>query len=112
MTTGLLPDEHVVKEGAANLQRGLETVGGRLFLTNQRLVFESHRFNIQAGATVIALADLRGARKSWTKFLGLIPLAPNAMTVATADGRHHCFTIWGRAAWIAELDRLTPARAA
>ena len=36
MKTPLLPGETPVKDGAANLQRGLETVGGRLYLTNQR----------------------------------------------------------------------------
>ena len=58
MKTPLLPDEVLIKQGPANLQRGTETVGGRLTLTSQRLVFESHRFNLQAGAAIIPLATI------------------------------------------------------
>jgi len=32
---------------SANHFKGVEGVGGKLFLTDQRLVFKSHRFNIQ-----------------------------------------------------------------
>src|SRR5262245_9762271 len=37
MKTPLLADETPVKDGAANMQRGLETVGGWLYLTDMRL---------------------------------------------------------------------------
>ena len=39
MKMGLQPDEKIIKQGAASLQKGFETVGGKLYLTNQRLVF-------------------------------------------------------------------------
>ena len=103
MKTPLLPGEIPVREAPANLQRGLETVGGRAFLTDRRLIFESHAFNIQTGATVIDRADITGAIPCWTKFLGVLPLFPNSMAVSTRDGGEYRFVIGQRAAWIAAI---------
>jgi len=105
MKTALLPGETPIKDGAANLQRGIETVGGRLYLTSQRLVFESHRFNIQTGATLIPLSSINSARKAWTKFLNLIPLFPNTVAVATKEGNEFRFVTFGRKAWIDAIER-------
>ena len=55
MRMPLLSGEQLIKEGFANLQRGWEALGDRLYLTNQRLIFESHPFNIQRGSAVIPL---------------------------------------------------------
>lgn len=41
MKFALRAGERIIREGAANLQKNIETVGGKLYLTNQRLVFES-----------------------------------------------------------------------
>ncbi len=87
LKTDLHPGETVVRDSRANLQRGAETVGGHLYLTDQRLIFESHAVNVQRGATEIALADVADARKVWTKFLGAIPLAPNSIAVRTTAVR-------------------------
>ena len=100
MKTQLIAGETIVKESAANHQRGIETVGGKLFLTTQRLVFESHDFNFQIGSTVIALRDIAGVEPAWTRFLNLIPLMPNSIKVATRDGREHSFVVFGRGEWI------------
>ena len=80
---GLAAGETLLREGAANLQRGVETVGGRLFLTDRRLLFRSHGFNVQDGDTEIPLARIRGARPCWTRLLGVLPLAPNSLMSAT-----------------------------
>jgi hypothetical protein len=100
MKTPFLPGETPVKDGGANLQRGLETVGRWLYLTNRRLVFETHAFNVQTGATVIALADVAGVQKCWTKFLNLIPLFPNSVAVSTTAGKEYRFVTFGRQAWV------------
>ena len=48
MKTELNPNEALIKKGGANLQKGAESVGGYLYLTDQRLIFEkareSHRY--------------------------------------------------------------------
>jgi hypothetical protein len=107
MKTLSLPDETPLKDGAANLQRGIETVGGWLYLTNRRLVFESHAFNIQTGATIIPLASITGARKCWTKFLNLIPIFPNSVAVSTKEGKEYRFVTFGRQAWIEAIEDQT-----
>ena len=93
----------MIREAPANLQRGIETVGGRLFLTTERLIFEAHAFNIQSGATVIPLRDVREMWKCWTKILGLIPIFPNSLAVSTAKGKTFRFVIGDRDSWISDV---------
>lgn len=103
LMTDLHPGEAVVRDSRANLQRGAETVGGHLYLTDQRLIFESHAVNVQRGATEIALADVADARKVWTKFLGAIPLAPNSIAVRTTGGEEYRIVCGKRDDWIAAI---------
>jgi hypothetical protein len=112
MKTPFLSGETPVKDGAANLQRGIETVGGWLYLTNQRLIFESHAFNLQTGTTIIPLANLTGTSKCWTKFLNLIPLLPNSVAIVTNEGQEVRFVTFKRQAWIDAIDgqRALPSR--
>jgi hypothetical protein len=104
MKTELRQGEQVVKEGAANLQKNVETVGGRLCLTNQRLVFEAHKLNVQGGATEVELANVQSSRLCWTWFLGFIPLFPNSLAVFTKQGKEYRFVLFGRHAWAAAID--------
>lgn len=103
MNTRLENGEAIVKEGKANLMRGAEGVGGRLHLTDRRLIFESHAFNVQTGVTVISLVNIKSVEKTWTRFLGLIPLAPTSIAVAHAAGETFNFVVNGRDAWIAAI---------
>jgi hypothetical protein len=105
--TSLLPGETRIFSGAANLQRGIETVGGHLFLTSHRLVFESHAFNVQTGVTIISLQNITGARKCWTKLLNFLPLFPNSVAVATSDGKEYRLVLADREEWIHEITAAT-----
>jgi hypothetical protein len=104
MKTEMLPGEATIKEGVASLQRGIETVGGRLFLTNQRLIFESHAFNIQTGATIIPLGEISETMPCWTRYFNLIPIAPNSLAVSTSEGKQHRFVLFGRNEWKLAID--------
>lgn len=106
MKTPMLPGESTIKEGWANLQRGRESVGGKLYLTNRRLIFESHVFNIQYGATIIPLGNITATKRCWTKFLNLIPMAPNSLAVSTSEGKQHRFVLFGRSRWKLAIDAL------
>ena len=99
MKTELNQNEKLVKKGGANLQKGVETVGGYLYLTNQRLIFEAHAINIQGGNTIIDLSDIESTEKCWTKFLNVIPLMPNSLAVNTKTGDEYRFVLFGRGAW-------------
>ncbi|MBN2146545.1 MAG: hypothetical protein JW726_04115 [Anaerolineales bacterium] len=103
MKTQRMPDEAVIKEGPANLQKNIETVGGKLYLTNFRLIFEAHSINIQGGITEIAVADIDRLDKAWTKFLGLIPLFPNSLEVRIKGGQAYRFVLFGRDEWAAAI---------
>lgn len=87
MNTPTLQGEAIIREYRANLMRGIEGVGGKLYITNQRLIFESHSFNIQSGNEIINLRDISAVEKVWTKILG-IPLAPNGLKVTTATDEY------------------------
>ena len=104
MKTSLMPLERLVKEGGANLQRGAETVGGHLFLTNFRLVFESHSFNVQTGNTEIRLEAIESMNLCWTKFLGSIPLFPNSLEVVLTDGTAYSMVLNGRKEWLRVIE--------
>ena len=55
MSTQVIRGEKILHEGLANRLRGIDAVWGRLFLTAQRLIFESNVLNIQTGNTIISL---------------------------------------------------------
>lgn len=99
MHTDLRDDEEMIRDSAANLQRGIETVGGWLYLTTERLIFEAHAFNVQSGRTIIPLRDVEDVWLCWTKLLGLIPVFPNSLAVSTAKGKTFRFVLGDRDKW-------------
>lgn len=54
---------------AANLFRGAEAVGGRVFVTQRTIRFEAHSVNVQGGAEVIRIADVAGMDRVATLFV-------------------------------------------
>jgi len=104
MNVQLPQGEVIIKEGAANLQKGIETVGGKLRLTNQRLLFKAHKLNVLGGTTEIELTDIKSSHVCWTKLFGLIPFVPNSLAVLTNDGNEYRFVLFDRKAWVAAID--------
>jgi hypothetical protein len=102
--TELNINEILIKKGGASLQKGLETVGGHLYLTSQRLIFEVHAINIQAGNTIIDLSNIDSTEKCWTKFLNVVPLMPNSLAVHSKSGEEYRFVLFGRGAWQAKIN--------
>ena len=105
MKTDLEQNEELIKKGSANFQKGIEAVGGKLYLTNQRLIFEAHAINFQGGTTIIHLSNIVSIEKIWTKFLNLVPIMPNSLAVNAKlyTGSQHVeafkFVLFGRSAW-------------
>ncbi|MCG5549427.1 GRAM domain-containing protein [Halorhodospira halochloris] len=104
MKTELKPNEQIIKQGVANLQKGPETVGGNLYMTNQRLIFEAHDVNIQGGITEIHLSEIESSEKCWTKLLGIIPIMPNSLAIYTKSRKEYRFVLFGRGAWAAAIE--------
>jgi hypothetical protein len=103
MKTQLREGENLIKSGGANLHRGIEAVGGKLHFTNQRLVFESHGFNIQTGAVVVELGDIQSLQQTRTKLFGAIPMFKNALLVTSRSGHEQRYTVNGIGSWMKVL---------
>lgn len=110
MKTALEPDEEIKKEGRANVQRGLETVGGHLYLTDLRLVFEPHEQNVQIATITLYLSDVKSIKAAWTKFLSFIPVAPNSLKVSLGSGEDYKFVLSDRSHWASSITDACKAR--
>ena len=92
-------NENIIRQGAANLQKNIEPVKGKLYLTETKLVFEAHGLNVQGGTTSINLKDIATAEKGWSKLLGIFPVVPNALKITMKDGKVYRFTCYWPSCW-------------
>jgi hypothetical protein len=90
--------EAVLKQGGASHFKGIEAVGGKLFLTDSRLVFKSHRFNIQVHQEAYPLVDIIAVEPR----RGL-SLVGDGLSVMLSDGREERFVVFGRRDWITQI---------
>ena len=81
----LLPDEQIIMQGNANKRQlgGLASKGGTLILTNQRLIFKAHSFNIGPSFDEIFLSDIDKGENT----LNILMPTPNMIRVITKDGK-------------------------
>lgn len=93
--------EGTVYEGAANHFVGIESVGGRLYLTQDTLIFVSHGLNIQTHRMDIPLKDITEINTRNT--LGFVP---NGLLVHTALDTQERFVVNKRKTWIAKINAL------
>lgn len=75
-------EEKIVFEGLVNHVKGIEGVGGRLYLTNKRVIFKSHGLNIQDHLLEIPVQDLISVENIRPK-LGIIK---NGLCIKTTSG--------------------------
>ncbi|MCK7590815.1 GRAM domain-containing protein [Subsaxibacter sp. CAU 1640] len=98
ITPDLDDDEKVEVEGPANLFRGIEGVGGKLFLTNTHLIFKSHKFNVQGGQTAISYQDIADVQKRKTaKFID------NGLRIVTKNDKQYDLVVNERSVWYDQL---------
>ncbi|HVY48570.1 MAG TPA: hypothetical protein VHB21_21925 [Minicystis sp.] len=90
--------EAVLFQGPANHFKGMEGVGGRLYLTRERLRFKSHRLNVQVHEASYPLDAILSVEP--TRTLGLIP---NGLAVELTDGRRERFVVNGRGEWVKRI---------
>lgn len=98
MNIELRNSESLIKQGSANHWQGWEAVGGRLFLTDQRLIFKSHRLNVQRHETSMELEEVASI-KPRNNFL----LVPNGVSIFLRNGYEERFVIWSRRDWITKI---------
>ena len=95
----LTQGENIEIEGPANLFRGMEGVGGKMFLTNKKVVFKSHKINIQKGQTDILYENISEIVKRKTA-----KLIDNGIRIKTKDENEFDFAVNEREKWIEKLN--------
>lgn len=72
----------------ANYYRGIEAVGGTLFLNDAGIIFKPHKMNIQKGELFLNYDQMRAVETR--KTLGVIP---NGVIIYAKDDKQHKFVI-------------------
>ncbi|WP_187414228.1 GRAM domain-containing protein [Nonomuraea sp. PA05] len=93
------PGEVVVRKGNANLWRGKEAVGGRLWLTSNWLVFHAHSVNYQAGVWAWPLKDI-----ITTTPVNTLAIVPNGMEIALRSDERIRFVVHRRREWMNAIE--------
>ena len=88
-------DETILFETGANHFKGSEGVGGKLYLTNKRLVFKSHKLNVQNHQLSISLSDIEKVDRY--KTLGIIN---NGLVVTITKNTIEKFVVQQPDEWI------------
>jgi hypothetical protein len=98
MSLQLVQGEYLIKEGGATYSQGLSNTGGKLYLTNYRLVFQSHALNLRSLNLQYSLSDIVSAQPK-------APM-PTWMTVTLTDGKEHKLVVFERDDWIRQINQL------
>lgn len=87
-------DEQIVREGLATHFQGIEAVGGRLVLTNERVRFKSHPFNIQTHDWSVARTNI--SEMEPVRTFGIVP---NGLLIKEKSGETQRFVVRDREGW-------------
>lgn len=101
MNTRLKEGEKIIKEGSAtyfNSRGGLlgTSAGGKLYLTNQRILFEGHGFNVGRESVVVYLKDVINCSTGF----------PNTLTLLTDKNEEFKFAVNGKKDWYNKIREL------
>jgi hypothetical protein len=99
----LLEGEKQIMEGKANKSGWYGSRGGKLILTNQRLLFVDHGFNIRQGGDVINLKDIMSVDTAITFLLALPIPMPTSIKVRTQDGKVSKYIVFKRKGWVTAI---------
>ncbi len=97
-------DEKMIATVNANLVRGIEGVGGRIRITNKRLLFESHRVNVQDRPEAIMLNQIAEIKKKNLLF-GIVS---TGMVIRLKNGKEYTFVVQKREELIQLIQSLHP----
>ena len=97
----LTDDETIIKEDGVNLfQNFFNALGGKLFLTEKRLIFISHKFNLPNSSIKIQLEDISEIIER--KTIGIIN---NGLRIKTKNCLRYDFVVNDRKSWIEKLKK-------
>jgi len=87
----LIENEKIEFAKGANHFKGIEGVGGKLFVTDKRIVFKSHSINIQNHELIIEYPDIQGV-----EFFNTLGVFPNGLKIIMVSGKQEKFVVWKR----------------
>lgn len=92
-------DEIVVKEGGANLMTGMQGEGGKLAVTNRRILFKGQRYDTRDFQFVIEFDKIESIRihKSWK-------LLKNELQIAMTDCTTYRFAVDHPVQWLSAIE--------
>lgn len=93
--------DRLIKEAGANHFRGLEGVGGKLTLTDKRLIFKSHSYNLQNHTQTFDLNQVLAVApcKIWKVY-------NTGLEVTLSNQEVHRFSVQNRNEWLREIGKL------
>ncbi len=91
-------EERLLREGGSNRWLHGESVGGWIYLTDARMLFVSHKANVQRHKLSIPLREISDVLPA--RNFGIIP---NGLLVRTASGETVKFVVWDRKGWVREI---------
>lgn len=94
----------IIMDGPANHFKGIEGVGGWIYITSGELIFKSHAFNVQSHQIIIPLNQITEIRPVSTA--GIIP---NGLLVITNSGSSEKFVVNNRKGWIEGINNAVKA---
>lgn len=99
ITIAVDPGETLVKEAGANRILSGEGVGGKLALTDKRLVFKSHKLNIQVHQFSVPLNEIQSVAAGKTG--GFLK---NVLMVCLNDGSRNKFIVFEPDEWVSAIN--------
>jgi hypothetical protein len=95
----LANDEVLIRKGAATHLVPFEGVGGKLFLTNQRLFFEAHSLNIQKRDGSIRLENIVTVEAKHSDLIS------RKLSIYLRNKSVEEFIVYKRKIWVAEIEK-------
>ena len=95
-------DETIELETIANHFKGIEAVGGKLYLTNKRLIFKSHKLNFQTHELLVNLDDV--VKVNRYKVMGIVN---TGLAVTTMMNKTEKFVMQEPEIWVSQLANTT-----
>ncbi|RZJ35889.1 MAG: hypothetical protein EOO51_03480 [Flavobacterium sp.] len=93
-------EKDIVYSGLANHFIKGEAAGGKLYLLNNRIVFKSHRINLQNHELSIELDAINNI-----EFFNTLGLVPNGLKII-ADNKTEKFVVNGRRQWKSKIENI------
>ncbi len=95
----LMSGEYIEVEGLANKFKGMFSIGGKLYFTNYRIIYNANKMNFHPRPTYISYSDIDKVSKRKTAFI-----FNNGLRVYIKNGDFIDFVVNDRALWLWEFE--------